>query len=609
MFYLLPTTLNSKVSNKYSITMCNIFQSARLYKLFTTNITKKQLPTRNSINFTILPCYEINIQNNLYEKLFIYLTRLLYNIALKKGRFVSLNLLTRRDLILTTGFFKKTHNYLYFSFFNKFFDKFFLKKKIILFTDSFFYKKYNLNISHSYNWPLRFNTIKSIDFYNKRLINNLFISKFQINNHVTRKTLTCLRVFYLFKNILIKSFRVFKKINFKQKYYYLLFKVRKLKKNTLNTKRSQLKITRFINSVNKYNRPFFKKFVIKNTLFKDSNNFKPFLTYRINRKVYKFKFKYFYRNYDALTKKLVDLKSITNLHILNTQQKYSNFKVIKEAKLPSIKVFKTDSSRLLNLYQYVLFTYNPFLLNYIFIKSDFIRASQLNRLNILVKNLSNTSFNLSNNKEHSNLTPHTTFNKVFFKKNRIYKNSSKLLPNITPWYYHSLVRTIENFTGSKVFIQIYPFLNNHVSASWKARYSTWLDRFRFYERMLGHKFFLEEALHIMHLSFFFKDSKLLSTWLKIMILRISFWRTKSIFRFLKYVMSSHFIYLFKDLKIKGLKLKLKGKVSVAGNSRKRTVLYKIGQTSNSELQLRVSLTKTTINTFTGVMGFWVWIFY
>jgi hypothetical protein len=29
-----------------------------------------------------------------------------------------------------------------------------------------------------------------------------------------------------------------------------------------------------------------------------------------------------------------------------------------------------------------------------------------------------------------------------------------------------------------------------------------------FERRLGHKFFLEEALHIMHISFFMKDSKL-----------------------------------------------------------------------------------------------------
>ena len=44
----------------------------------------------------------------------------------------------------------------------------------------------------------------------------------------------------------------------------------------------------------------------------------------------------------------------------------------------------------------------------------------------------------------------------------------------------------------------------------------------YYERRLGHRFFLEEAIHIMHLSFFLKDPKLICSWLKAIILRISF---------------------------------------------------------------------------------------
>ena len=68
-------------------------------------------------------------------------------------------------------------------------------------------------------------------------------------------------------------------------------------------------------------------------------------------------------------------------------------------------------------------------------------------------------------------------------------------------------------------------------------------------------------------------------------------------------MLSHFIFLFRELKIKGLKIKLKGKISAAGNSRKRSIIYRVGKTSNSELDLKVDFTESTINTFTGVMGF------
>jgi len=94
-----------------------------------------------------------------------------------------------------------------------------------------------------------------------------------------------------------------------------------------------------------------------------------------------------------------------------------------------------------------------------------------------------------------------------------------------------------------------------------------------------------------------------------MILRISFWKTRTIFRFLRYLFLIYFIHIFPELKLKGLKIRLKGKISAAGNSRKRVILYRAGQTSHSKINLRVSHAKQTINTFTGVMGFQVWLFY
>lgn len=87
-----------------------------------------------------------------------------------------------------------------------------------------------------------------------------------------------------------------------------------------------------------------------------------------------------------------------------------------------------------------------------------------------------------------------------------------------------------------------------------------------------------------------------------MIKRISFWKTRSIFRYLKYVLNVYYYHTFENLDIKGVKFRLKGKISAAGNSRKRTILYRVGKTSHSEVNLRVLHEITTINTFTGVMG-------
>ena len=64
-----------------------------------------------------------------------------------------------------------------------------------------------------------------------------------------------------------------------------------------------------------------------------------------------------------------------------------------------------------------------------------------------------------------------------------------------------------------------------------------------------------------------------------------------------------------ELKIRGIKIKLKGKISVGGNSRKRTIFFRSGESSYSRVDLRVSQHKQTIGTFTGVQGLQLWIFY
>ena len=61
--------------------------------------------------------------------------------------------------------------------------------------------------------------------------------------------------------------------------------------------------------------------------------------------------------------------------------------------------------------------------------------------------------------------------------------------------------------------------------------------------------------------------------------------------------------MFSQLNVKGVKVRLKGKISVSGNSRKRTILYRAGSTSHSTTSLRVLHESNLINTFTGVMGF------
>jgi hypothetical protein len=181
--------------------------------------------------------------------------------------------------------------------------------------------------------------------------------------------------------------------------------------------------------------------------------------------------------------------------------------------------------------------------------------------------------------------------------------------DVSPWINDSIVRLIEHSSGSSALLQHSMHAENMVDTKSKLEYKKWISRMAYYERNLGHRFFMEEALHIIHLSFRYHDVTLFSSWLKAIITRISFWKTRSIFRFLKYVFNNYYKFAFNSLSIKGIKIRLKGKISAAGNSRKRTILFRSGRNSYSSVNIKCLHEFKTITTFTGAMGFQVWFFY
>lgn len=209
----------------------------------------------------------------------------------------------------------------------------------------------------------------------------------------------------------------------------------------------------------------------------------------------------------------------------------------------------------------------------------------------------------------SNLIPLRFFRSIMSKKILSNQTNSFLSKHAVPWAHTSLIRFMEQCSGKKIFVQFYSFITQNVDPFYLVIYRRWMPRMRYYEQRLGHKFFLGEALSIIHLSFTLHDPKLLISWFSAIIKRISFWKTRLVFRFFRYLIHNYFSKLFLQLNIKGIKVRLKGKISVSGNSRKRAILYRAGVTSHSTTSLKVLHESTLINTFTGVMGFQIWLFY
>lgn len=274
--------------------------------------------------------------------------------------------------------------------------------------------------------------------------------------------------------------------------------------------------------------------------------------------------------------------------------------------ISSLSLFSTDFLNINHLLQ------NPLLYKYFYWLSYIVDNKPINSKSF------QTSFNSLQNHHFSsrinvfsrtNLWPSHFFHFVIKRKILKIFSFNKFVPNITMWYYNLLIRFFESCTGKRVLLKFNPFIENFLSFADIARCNMWSVRITSFQKLLGPKIFLNESLRIMHLALRFKDPTFFSNWIKAMLYRMSFWKYRLLFRYIKFAMRYLFWLHFSEFEFKGLKIKLKGKISVAGNARTRTLVYRIGETGYSKIENRIISESSTINTFTGVLGFKIWFFF
>lgn len=122
-------------------------------------------------------------------------------------------------------------------------------------------------------------------------------------------------------------------------------------------------------------------------------------------------------------------------------------------------------------------------------------------------------------------------------------------------------------------------------------------------------FFLAEFLDLFYMFFKVKDSTLLVDYIQRIVDSLSIWDHKKFFIFIFNVFREHFYPIFKYLNVVGLKITIRGKVSVTGNSRKRSLKLLLGETSINPRYNAVNYTNKILNTNTGVLGIQIWLVY
>lgn len=207
----------------------------------------------------------------------------------------------------------------------------------------------------------------------------------------------------------------------------------------------------------------------------------------------------------------------------------------------------------------------------------------------------------------NNIIPSVNFYYVVKKKMLKIFNYSKFSSSTSWVYYNSLTRFLEFCSGRKVHIKLNPFLNNDLTFEEKAQCLLWAQKVKYFRKVLGPRLFLNESIQIIYLSLKLKDPYILSNWLVSTMGKISFWKYKTFLRYIKYLLRYFFWVIFKELKLKGIKFQLKGKISVAGNARTRTVFHNVGFTSHTTFNNKILYKLNLVRTFTGVLGLKLWI--
>lgn len=203
----------------------------------------------------------------------------------------------------------------------------------------------------------------------------------------------------------------------------------------------------------------------------------------------------------------------------------------------------------------------------------------------------------------TNLVPMSFFRSSY--KKRIIKTLSNdiYLPRSSIYFYKTLITFIEHHTSKKVFLKLNPFLEGSLSFKDACRCSIWYSKVNVFQKILGHRIFVHESLRIFMSAVRFRDPDFLANWIRSMLYRMSFWKYRVLFRYIKYVFRALLAPYFNELDFKGIRLVVRGKISVAGNARARTLAFSVGNTSHSEMNNRVLSSFNTIESFTGVMGF------
>lgn len=206
-----------------------------------------------------------------------------------------------------------------------------------------------------------------------------------------------------------------------------------------------------------------------------------------------------------------------------------------------------------------------------------------------------------------------SLNQLFFKNSNFKLTNPHDLGDDRVVYNQSMYVEIgsflEHLTQKSVNILIYKNSFSDISNVFKLILNVWIFRIKHFYRTFEYKFDLSLIIKLMYLSIKNKDIHLLMKLITDITPKITFKKQRKFFKFIIFMFRTYFSLLYPLYNIQGYQFEFRGKISVDGNARTRKMYAKIVRPSPSNYTYSTRYLYKTVNTYTGVLGLKVWIYY
>jgi hypothetical protein len=197
--------------------------------------------------------------------------------------------------------------------------------------------------------------------------------------------------------------------------------------------------------------------------------------------------------------------------------------------------------------------------------------------------------------------------KIFSLKNFFKKKKQTKPVAFEIFYLFYLIMFFEHLFKNKCYLKFLPFRR---SCKKIAPFLLWLDKkVPFKLKRFSHVFFYKEFLNVLVATLFYKDISLFSSWFTRFFEKLSARRHRYFLSSLKYFLMYSYVKLFKYFNCLGLKISVRGKISVKGNSKKKRFRLGLGVNSISKKNLKINYSDGIVRTKTGVLGLNFTLFY